>query len=172
MDFNNTTPEEFDGGNAAQESLSQEQILMSESDILRGLFDLGKGKDDTESYRKIQIKRKGALKLEFRVRPITEDENQICWRQATKYAPTKPGQPKTAIDTDVAKYRSFVIYTATVDEDRSKVWDNKRAQDALGILQGVDMIDRVLFAGEKGRVFDIIDEISDKEEEIEELARD
>ena len=139
---------------------TQDDILMNESDILAGLLDLGNSKDETVNYRKIQIKRDGVVKLEFRVRPLTEDESQTCLRKAHKYAPTKPGQPKRIIETDNAKYRSHLIYTATVDEDRAKTWDNKRARDMLDILDSVDMIDRVLLAGEKSRVLDVIDEIS------------
>ena len=134
------------------------------------MLELGRGKSDESYYRRIRIRRDGKVKLEFRVRPISEEENQACWRQATKYAPSKPRQPKTAIDTDLALYRSYVIYTATVDEDRMKVWENKKAQLALEVLQGVDMIDRVLLAGEKRKVFDEIDELSGNNEETEELA--
>jgi hypothetical protein len=152
-------------------AMTEEEILMSEGDILAGLLDLGKTKNVTESYRKIQIRRGGVLKLEFRIRPITEDEIQICSRQATKYAPTKPGQPKKAIDSNNALYRSYLIYTATVDEDRTKVWDNRKAQEALGVSLGVHMIDKILMAGEKGRVLDMIDEISGYNEEGNELAK-
>jgi hypothetical protein len=89
----------------------------------------------------------------------------------TVYTPTKPGQPRKPIETDSALSRSYVIYAATVDEDRDKVWDNKKALDKLGLLQGVDMIDRVLLAGEKARVLDKIDEISGfNEMEFEDAA--
>ena len=163
----NAMPEAFDdpgemegpGGNGGAQ-LAPEDILMAESDILAGLLELGKAKDVTANYRNIQIRRSGALKLEFRVRPLTEDETQQCLRAATKYAPPKRGQPKTAIETDNAQFRSRLIYAATVNEDRAKVWDNQKAKDAFGVLLGFDMVDRVLLAGEKSRVLDIIDEIS------------
>jgi hypothetical protein len=174
----NTTPENYDEstggiaeGGVTASAMTQDEILMAEKDILSGLLDLGKAKDDADNYRKIQIKRGGVLKLEFRLRPISEDENQRCWKQATKYAGTKPGQPKKPIETDNAKYRSYIIYTATVDEDRLKVWENRAAMDAFGLLQGVDMIDKVLLAGEKSRILDVIDEISGFDDDMEELAK-
>ncbi len=154
----NTMPEAFDDTNVENPKPTQEEILMSEKDMLAGLLELGKSKNEAENYRKIQIKRNGKLMLEFRIRPISEDENQACWRRATKYAPFKQGQPKKAIETSMTLFRSWLIYTATVDEDRAKVWDNKRAQEAFSILQGVDMIDRILLAGEKSHVVDLIDE--------------
>lgn len=160
--MSNTNPELYDEEINIEDDTpqTQEEILLNESEILAGLLTLGKSKDEITNYKKIQIKRDGKVVLEFRVRPLSEDESQGCLCGAHKYAPTKPGQPKRIIETNNALYRSRLIYTATVDEDRKKVWDNKQAQMALNILQGVDMIDVVLLAGEKSRIIDVIDEIS------------
>jgi translation initiation factor 1 (eIF-1/SUI1) len=154
------------------EQLSPERILRTESDILQGLLNLGNDRNEEENYRPVQIRRKGILQLEFRIRPITEEENQTCWRKATRYAPTKAGQPKVAIETNQARYRSYLIYTSTVNEDRAKIWDNKKAQEELGVVEAVALIDKVLLAGEKGKIIDLIDEISGFEDDAEELARD
>jgi hypothetical protein len=175
MDTNkakNTTPELFDDAIPDEATPTKEEILMSERDILAGLLELGAEKDDQKNYYPIEIKRSGVLKLSFRIRPITENENQTCYNRASRYAPTKPGQPKVVVETNQALYRSYIIYTATVDEDRGKVWDNKEAQARLGVLQSVEMIDRVLKAGEKERVIDKIDEISGFGDDAEETARD
>jgi molybdopterin/thiamine biosynthesis adenylyltransferase len=169
-EIRNTGYESYDDDTEDEASLSQEEILMSESDILAGLLELGRSKDEKSNYHNIQIKREGKVKLEFRIRPITEDEVQSCLRKATKYAKAKSGQPKVAIETDSAIFRSIMIYNATVDEDRAKTWDNRQAQEALGVLRGIDMIDRVLLAGEKSRVVDAIEEISAYNDEAEELA--
>ena len=166
----NTSPEVFDD-DIEEQTAAQEELLMNENELLLGLLELGRLKDDAENYRQINIKHQGRLKLAFRIRPISEDEEQTCWRQATKYAPAKPGRSKTALDTDLAKYRPYLIYTATVNEDRAKIWDNKSAQEALGVLQGVDMIDMVLLAGEKLRVNGIINEISGYERGAGEPAK-
>ena len=152
----NTMPETFD------ENISNTKvdILMNESDILRGLIEAGREKENENAYEKIQIRRGGVLKFEFRIRPLSEDETNACLDHASKFAPRRKGQPKRKIETDSAKFRSWLIYTATVDEDRKKTWDNKQAQEALDILHGVDMIDAVLLAGEKDAVISRIDEIS------------
>ena len=168
----NTGVENYDDTLAAEhEPMTQEEVLMSESDILAGLLELGREKDNASNFRKIQIKRNGVLKLEFRLRPISEEESQQCHRNATRYAKTRPGQPKIPIETDMAKYRSYVIYTATVDEDRERIWDNPKAQQALNILQGVDMVEAVLLFGEKERLINMIDEISGFSDEADELAK-
>ena len=171
----NTTPEAFDEsvdyeGSGKTAPVDTEEILMNENDLLAGLLDLGRSKDESANYHKIQIKRGGVLKLEFRIRPITEDETQVCLRRANRYAPSKPGQPKKVLETNNAKFRSLLIYTATVDEDRAKVWDNRNALEGLGLYEGWEMVDRVLLAGEKSRVLDKIDEISGFDDDMEEFA--
>lgn len=167
----NTMPEMYDENPAGVETPTQEDILMNEQDILRGLIEAGTEKDNESAYRKIQIKRGGVLKFEFRIRPISEEESLACHNHATKFAPRKKGQPKREIETNSAKFRSWLIYTATVDEDRAKTWDNRQAQEALNILQGVDMIDAVLLSGEKDRIIDVINEISGYGDDMDETAK-
>lgn len=167
----NTMPEFYDENPAGVETLSQEEVLMNEDELLRGLIEAGTEKEKESAYKRIQIKRGGVLKFEFRIRPISEEESLACHDHATKFAPRKRGQPKREIETNLAKFRSWLIYTATVDEDRAKTWDNKKAQEALNVLTGVDMIDMVLLSGEKDRVIDEINEISGYSDDVEETAK-
>ncbi len=168
----NTMPEQYDAAEAGVETpATQEEILMDENALLRGLIEAGNEKDNESTYRQIQIKRGGVLKFVFRIRPVSEEESIACHDHATKFAPRKRGQPKREIETNTAKFRSWLIYTATVDEDRKKLWDNKKAQEALDVLQGVDMIDAVLLSGEKDRVIDVINEISGYDDDMEETAK-
>lgn len=168
----NTMPEQYDGNEAGVAvPVSQEEILLNEEALLRGLIEAGKEKDDENTYRQILIKRGGIPKFMFRVRPVSEEESIACREHATKFAPRKKGQPKREIETNAAKFRSWLIYTATVNEDRAKLWDNQKAQEALDVLQGVDMIDAVLLSGEKDRVIDVINEISGYDDGFEETAK-
>ncbi len=167
----NTMPENFDETPAGVEKPTQEDILMNETALLKGLIEAGKEKDAAENYERIEIRRGGVLKFAFRIRPVSEEESLACHEHATKYAKRKPGQPKQEIETNQAKMRSWLIYTATVDEDRAKTWDNKQAQAAFNVLQGVDMIDAVLLSGEKDRIIDRINDISGYGEDIEETAK-
>ena len=113
----NTMPEMYEEQTDGVEQPSQEQILMSESELLRGLIEAGTEKDSEAAYERIQIRRNGKLKFEFRIRPISEDESLACHDHATKFAPRKRGQPKREIETNMSKFRSWLIYTATVVED-------------------------------------------------------
>ncbi len=167
----NTMPELFDEQADGTEQPTQEQILMSESELLRGLIEAGTEKDSEISYERIQIRRAGKLKFEFRIRPISEEESIACHDHATRFAPRKRGQPKLEIETNMAKFRSWLIYTATVDEDRAKLWDSKQAQQTFNVLQGADLIDCVLLSGEKDRIIDRINEISGYGDETDETAK-
>lgn len=167
----NTMPEAYDEAPAGVESQSQEEILMNEDAILRGLIEASNEKDSESSYKRVQIRRNGVLKFEFRIRPVSEEESLACHDHATKFAPRKRGQPKREIETNQALFRSWLIYTATVDADRAKTWDNKKAQQALNVMQGVEMIDAVLLSGEKDRIIDLINEISGYSDDTEETAK-
>lgn len=167
----NTMPDLYDGELSETGEASKEDVLMNENELLRGLIEAGNEKDGAGAYEKIQIRRAGKLKFEFRIRPISEEESIACHDHATKFAPRKRGQPKREIETNTAKFRSWLIYTATVDEDRAKTWDQKQAQEALDVLCGVDMIDAVLLSGEKDRIIDRINEISGYGDDMEETAK-
>lgn len=170
MSTKNTMPESFDY-EPGEENLTQEDILMDENAILQGMIEAGREREDSSTWETIEVRRAGKLYFRFRIRPITEEESVNCHKQATKYAPRKRGQPVREIETNGAKFRSWVIYSATVDEDRKKVWDNKKVMDHYGVLQGVDLIDICLLPGEKDRIIDRINDISGYGDDLEDTAK-
>jgi hypothetical protein len=79
-------------------------------------------------------------------------------------------------NTDSTKYRSEIIYRATVKEDREKLWDNKTVWEALRdrdvqIMGPLDVIEYSLLAGEKDRVLEAIDSLSGFDTNLEEVAK-
>lgn len=154
----------------------REQILMSEKDMLAGLLEAS-GYSEDEKQR-IDIKRNGTLCFSFTVRPLTEAEYNQCKKKHTKYVRNKQFGLKLPEETDTVKYRSLLIYTATVEEDKKRFWDNKvlwkkmidRGQE---VVTAIDVIDYTLRAGEKDRIIEVIDSISgfDDEESLEETAK-
>ncbi len=109
----------------------------------------------------------------FRIRPLSEEEYNRCKEKNTKYVRNKQLGIKFPEDTNATRYRSQLIYEATVDEDRAKIWDNKEAWRAprINVTNGIDMIDKVLRAGEKDAVLNKIDEISGYSSTMEEVAK-
>ena len=72
---------------------------------------------------------------------------------------------------EVARYRSQLIYEATVDEDREKIWDNRAAWNKLNVLNGIDLVEVVLKAGEKDAILEKLDEISGYQPNVEEVVK-
>ena len=71
---------------------------------------------------------------------------------------------------DGSAYRSSVIYEATVEEDRKKIWDNQAAWGKLDVLSGYQLIEKVMKGGEKDYIYGKIEEISGYDS-MEEIAK-
>lgn len=153
---------------------TQAQIRMNEEDIIQGLIsaaDYG-----AEDHQTIEIVREGRVYFRFRIRPLREDEYNQCKKKHTKYVRNRNIGMKMPEDTNSVKYRSELIYQATVDEDRRKLWDNKKVWEALRdkdmqIMNGLDVIEYSLKAGEKDRIIDAIDKLSGYDTALEEVAK-
>lgn len=151
------------------EDTEHEEYLLMEDDLLRGL--LAAAEDKVSETVTIEIARKGKVYFRFNVRGLTEQEYNECRDRATKYTFNRRLGVRVPQDTDFSMFRSFLIYKATVEEDRKRLWDNKEAWERLGVLSGPELIDKVLLAGEKAAVVEKIDNLSGYEAEMEETAK-
>lgn len=148
------------------------QLRTFEGDILRGLLAAADFADE-DSTVEIEITRRDVTLFKFRIRPLSEDEYNNCKKRNTKYVRNRQLGIKFPEDTNATRYRSQLIYEATVEEDRAKVWDNKEAWRApqINVTNGIDMIDKVLLAGEKDAVLTKLDLISGYDSTLEEVAK-
>lgn len=148
---------------------SREEYLEREDDLLRGLLEAAERDRETIT---IEIARKGRVYFRFRIRPLTETEYEECRRKATRWQrDARFGAMRVPEGLDLARYRAMLIYAATVEEDRARLWDNRAAWERLNVLNAYDLIDRVLLAGEKDAVVAKIDEISGFGADLEEQAK-
>ena len=148
------------------EKLTQEevkgQMLLNEADILEGLLDAA---DMTKETKTIEIVRGGRTLITFRIRALSEDEYNRCKKKHTTYKRNKQLGIKMPDEVNTSAYRCALIYTATLEEDRKKMWDNKELWKALGtkgieIVTGLNVIETCLRAGEKDRDIAAIDGLS------------
>ena len=155
------------------EEESKAQLRTYEADILKGLLAAADFREDEEGLVPIEIARGGVVLFTFRIRPLSEEEYNRCKEKNTKYVRNKQLGIKFPEDTNATRYRSQLIYVATVEEDRAKVWDNKEAWRApkINVTNGIDMIDKVLRAGEKDAVLNKIDDISGYSSTLEEVSK-
>lgn len=139
----------------------QSQTLRTyENDILGGLLAAAGFREDSDETKTVEIARNGTVFFKFRIRPLSEGEYNKCKERYTTYKRNKQFGVRIPEKTDTISYRSAIIYEATVKEDREKLWDNREAWKRLDVLSGVELIGRVLKAGEKDAVLDLIDKIS------------
>lgn len=154
----------------SEEKLEQEELLAVEDNILQGLLEAAE--DNETNTQKIEIARNGKVLFSFSIRALTEKEYNNLQDKATKFKKARNlGGVKVAEETNVTRFRSLLIYHATVKEDRKKVWDNKQAWNQLNVLNGPDLIDKVLRAGEKNAVIEKIDEISGYGDDPDEIIK-
>lgn len=144
-----------------EKEAKKEFYLMNEEDILDGLLKAASYKSDESETHSIEIMRNGEVALKFRIHPLSEEDFVACRKKHTKYKKNRQaGGVKVADEIDASAYRSSVIYEATVEDDRKKIWDNKAAWGKLDVLAGYQLIDKVLKGGEKDAVYEKIEEIS------------
>lgn len=153
------------------------RVLMraNEEDFIQGLIDAAEfGSEETQ---RIEIVREGRLYFAFNIRPLNSKEYEKCRKKHTKYVRNKQLGMKMPEDTDRIKYQSAIIYEATVDEDKEKLWDNRRVWNAINakkdrIMNGLDVIEYTLKAGEKDRILEAIDKLSGyNPNNLEEVAK-
>lgn len=143
-------------------TMSGDDLLMNEDALLSGLLAAAEYADDKSAQKKIEIKRHGKKLFEFTIRPLSEEESNQCLRSSTKKLPNPMGKryPKIDGDVDYVALRSRKIYAATIEEDQKKLWDNPKVKSKLNLITSLDVIDKVLLAGEKARIVEQIDELS------------
>lgn len=152
-----------------------EQFRAHEEDFIQGLINAA-GYHQEEEQR-IEIVRDKKLFFAFRIRPLSEEEYERCKKKNTKYVRNKRLGMTVPEETDAVKYRASLIYQATVLEDREKLWDNRSVWSAmkgmgLPVINGLDVIEYSLKAGEKDRVMEAIDNLSGyADTNLEEVAK-
>ena len=156
------------------EEVTKILIRANEEDFIQGLIDAAEYA--SEETQRIEIVREGRLYFAFHVRPLSSQEYEKCKKKYTKYVRNKQFGMKLPEDTDRIKYQSAIIYEATVEEDRKNLWDNHKVWNALNakedrIMNGLDVIEYSLKAGEKDKVLEAIDKLSGYDDNLEEVAK-
>lgn len=166
-------PEETDDSKLTKEE-TQTLMRVHEDDFIQGLIESA---DFVRDERQgIEIMRGDKLFFKFFIRPLSEGEYDQCRKKNTKYVRNKQFGMKLPEETNNVKYRTALIYRATVDEDRERFWDNKNVWSALKskgieIVTGQDVIAYTLLAGEIEKVIECIDKLSGYDSNLEEVTK-
>lgn len=111
-----------------------------------------------------------ARDFRFKIRPLDDSEYVSARRDATPIERNKNTGQRQELPTNIARYRSGLIYAATIPAHRP-MWENRKLWDEYNVINAVDFIDKILHAGEKAKVVEQIDLLSGFENDIEDLAK-
>ena len=171
-------PEQEEGAVEDMEFTEEEEFVQlreHEEDFIQGLINAA-GYSQTEKQR-IEVVRDGKLFFAFSIRPLSEEEYERCKRKCTTFVRNKRLGMKVPEETNAVRYRSSLIYQATVGEDRARLWDNRKVWETmkgmgLPVMNGLDVIEYSLKAGEKDKVLEAIDSLSGyADTNLEEVAK-
>lgn len=149
----------------------KEALKEYEGDILSAILKAADYQNDAAETFKIRIVRDNTVLFSFRIRPLSEEQYTRCRDKNTKYVRNKRIGVKVPETTNAVRFRSQLIYEATVPEDRKAIWDNKAAWEKLNVASGVDAVDKILKSGEKDKIVEQIDAISGYGDELEETTK-
>lgn len=136
-----------------------------ESDITAALLEAASYRMNQKTVP-IRIKDPSGEKLlfTFQVRGLDEDEWAKCRRQNLS------NRGLRTEELNNARFLSQVIYEATIDEDKERVWKNKAVWQKLNVASGVDLVNMLIPPGKKNSIVEAITKLSGYEDDVEDLV--
>lgn len=146
----------------------------AELDLIERLFMAAGYKEAADNITEIDITRNGMYLFTLHIHPIGDDDVAKANKEAAIMVKNPGGKhlPKIQASSDKSKYKSWLIYLATTEEDQKQIWGNPALMSKLGIYQPWESIDKLLTLGDKTKLVEKIADISglddDEEDEMDE----
>lgn len=133
----------------------------AEYDLTAALLKAAAFKTSEENITEVNITRNGEFLFPLHIHPLSDEDIDLANKKATKYAPHPQGKRYGKIQVGFNKplSKSWLIYLATTEEDQQLIWGNP-ALKAIGVMQPVDAIDKLLMSGDKNKLLNEIATIS------------
>ena len=149
-----------------------ENVKEAEYDLVASLMEAASYREDKELETIVEIKRNGKYFFSVTIRPIGDVETRVARKKATKYMPNPQNRKLPPIEKEFnsSLFNSLIIYTATTDEDKAKIWGNKAIMDKYSLVEPHESIDILLTVGEKTALADKVVEISGMDITDEEIS--
>lgn len=154
--------------------------VKAEEDFVSGLLEAAGFINEEDKEREIEIKNKdGKVLFTFTVRPVSTEEFYAARKKGVKLIPNPVNKKLPKIEDENAfstsTFHAWLIYTATIDADKERVWNNAQLKAKSGAILPVDNVKAVFKRmGDMNKIVDIIMEISgigaDEEEESIEIT--
>ena len=145
----------------------------AEIDLVERLFMAAAYKEAADTIQPIDIVRNGTYLFTLHLHPIGDDDVAKANKEAAIMVKNPNGKhlPKIQADSDKSKYKSWLIYLATTEEDQKQIWGNPALMQRVNAFQPWETIDKLLTLGDKAKLLETITEISglnDEEDEMDE----
>ena len=139
----------------------------AEYDLVSSLLAAADYKNAEEAITEAEIKRNGVYYFTVHLHPVSDKDTRFARKKATIYMPNPNNKklPPIEKDFDTAKFRSWLIYLATTEEDQKKIWGNTAVMQKHDLSEPWESIDVLLAFGEKSKMFDLVTEISGLDED-------
>lgn len=143
-----------------------------EYDLVSSLLAAAEYQQAPEMVKEVEIRRKGKLYFTVHVHPVSEEDISFASKKASKYYENPQGKklPRIRGEIDTNLFNSWLIYLGTIEEDQEKIWGNAAVMKKLGHLKPVETINSLLMAGEKNQLVDMILNMSNVEDDEEEIS--
>lgn len=144
----------------------------AEYDLVAALLEAASYREDKDLLTTIDIKRSGKYLFSVNIRPIGDAEVKAARKKATKYMPNPQNRKLPPIEKEFNSglFNALLIYYATTEEDKQKIWGNKTLMEKYNLVEPHESIDILLTVGEKVALSDKVIEISGMDVEEEEVT--
>lgn len=146
----------------------------AEYDLVASLLAAANYENDPELVTTIDLCRNGKFLFSFSIHPLGDEEVKRIRKKATTYMPNPANRklPKIEKDFDDGLFNSLIIYAATVEEDKKKIWGNPAIMQKFDLVEPHESINKLLTVGEKADISSKVVEISGLEDGKEELSEE
>lgn len=124
-----------------------------ESNIVDALLNAAAFRSET-NLREVVIKRGAIEMFRFKIHGVDEDTVNKCRKLATK----NRGRRDETVDW--LRNAANLIYEATVDDDKKRLWNNREVWQRLDCVTGSDVVMKCLTPAERAKIVEVIENIS------------
>lgn len=149
------------------EEQKNEEIRKAEPDLLARLKQAGKFRDDPKQWKEVPVIRendegKPFVLFTFRVRPLSREEAQQVRNDHMPLIKNRQTglSVRDAANFNQADYECDLIYRATVEEDRKKIWNDRSLWNYYNVLSGPMLVSAILQSGDVYRAIVAINDAS------------
>ena len=143
----------------------------AEYDLVTALLEAAEFQTDDNNITEVEIKRAGKYLFTVHIHPISDPDARVARKKATVYMPNPNNKKLPPIEKEFnnSKFGSWLIYLATTEEDKAKIWGNAQVMAKKGLMEPWESVDVLLTLGEKRKLLDLVTSISGMDDDDEEF---